>query len=87
MAEFVLSEHTKEELKRRAIPEALLREVLDNPQQTLFTREGREIYQSILEFPDGNTFLLRVILTKDTSPPTVITVYRTRKINKYWRQP
>ncbi len=75
MSEFVISNHAREELARRAIPEKLLRVVLDSPQQIIAEREGREAYQSVLEFPGGRSFLLRVIVTKDTSPPTVITVY------------
>jgi len=30
-------------------------------------------------------FLLRAIVAEDVDSPLVVTVYRTRKIGKYWR--
>ncbi len=31
------------------------------------------------------TYLVRVIVDLHTEPPEVVTVYRTSKISKYWR--
>ena len=39
-----------------------------------------------VEFDDGRIFLLRVIVADDVDPLLVVTVYRTSKIEKYWRQ-
>jgi hypothetical protein len=32
-------------------------------------------------------YLVRAIIATDKEPPVVITVYRTSKVQKYWRQP
>jgi hypothetical protein len=50
-------------------------------------RAGRKAYQSQLDFGGGKIFLLRAIVDEATDPAIVITVYRTRKIGKYWRAP
>jgi hypothetical protein len=60
--------------------------VLDNPQQIIIEREGRKVYQSKVDFGNGKIFLLRIIVADDIDPKVVITVYRTSKIEKYWRE-
>ena len=39
-----------------------------------------------VECDDGRIFLLRDIVAYDVDPPVVVTVFRTSKIEKYWRQ-
>ncbi|MHB8743271.1 MAG: DUF4258 domain-containing protein [Sulfuricaulis sp.] len=82
---FRLSEHALEELGRRGIPRDLLEQVLQNPQQILPERDGKKVYQSRVEFNAGKVFLLRAIVNDEAEPTVVITVYRTSKIDKYWR--
>lgn len=84
---FRLSRHALEELERRGIPRDLLEKVLQNPQQVLPEREGKKIYQSQVEFDGGGLFLLRAIVNDEAEPAVVVTVYRTSKIEKYWRSP
>jgi hypothetical protein len=84
---FRLSEHAEEELERRRIPRHLLDSVLEHPQQIVPTERGKAAYQSRLDFGGGKIFLLRAIVAADTDPATVVTVYRTSKIGKYWRTP
>jgi hypothetical protein len=84
---FKLSRHAQMELERRYIPMALLESVLNQPQQVVPEIGGKTAYQSQLDFGGGKIFLLRAIVAEDTDPPTVVTVYRTRKISKYWRMP
>ena len=84
---FRLYRHAQEEVIRRSIPEALLDSVLQHPQQIVPAHGGKKAYQSQLDFGGGRIFLLRVIVAEDVSPPLVVTVYRTSKINKYWRTP
>ncbi len=74
-----------DELKRRAIPVDLLERVLDNPGQIVQEQGGRKAYQSILEFPEGKIYMLRVIVDESVDPPVVVTAYRTSKISKYRR--
>ncbi|TPW14062.1 MAG: hypothetical protein FD130_1451 [Halothiobacillaceae bacterium] len=82
---FKVSNHAREEMKRRGIPQKLLDAVLNNPQQVAPEREGKKVYQSQVDFGQGKIFLLRVIVADDTDPAIVITVYRTSRIEKYWR--
>ena len=82
---FELSPHARDEIARRAIPLDLLESVLQNPQQVVSERIGRKAYQSQLDFGTGKIFLLRAIVEDAVDPVTVVTVYRTSKIAKYWR--
>jgi Domain of unknown function (DUF4258) len=84
---FELSRHARQELKRRSIPIKLLESVLNNPQQVIKQPDGRKVYQSQLDFGDGKIFLLRAIVAEFTESNLVVTVYRTKKISKYWRMP
>jgi hypothetical protein len=33
---------------------------------------------------DGKTYIVRVFVDIDRSPPEIVTVYRTSKVGKYW---
>jgi hypothetical protein len=82
---FKISQHASEEMQRRAIPLALLETVLQNPQQVVPEYGGKKAYQSQVDFGEGKIFLLRAIVDDKVEPASVITVYRTSKISKYWR--
>jgi hypothetical protein len=81
---FRLTKHATEELRLRSIPRQLVDEVMDQPQQIVDEYGGRKAYQSKLDFGGGRIFLLRVIVDDRADPATVVTVYRTTKIGKYW---
>ncbi len=83
---YKISRHAQIEMERRQIYLSLVESVLDNPQQIILEREGRKVYQSKVDFGNGKLFLLRVIVADDIDPKVVITVYRTSKIEKYWRE-
>ncbi|MFI5331473.1 MAG: DUF4258 domain-containing protein [Desulfobaccales bacterium] len=82
---FKLSRHAKQEMERRAIPIKLLESVLKNPQQVIEQVDGKQVYQSQLDFGDGRIFLLRAVVVEFGDFTLVVTVYRTKKIGKYWR--
>ena len=71
---------------RRGIPRELVEKTLAEPQQVVIAYGGREAYQSQLDF-GGKTYLLRVIVSEEGDSITVVTVYRTSRISKYWRIP
>lgn len=81
----LVSRHAEEEMARRQIPRQWLESVLENPQQRIPQPGGKEILQSRLESGDGRMYLLRAVVATDKEPPVVVTVYRTSKIEKYWR--
>ena len=72
-------------MDRRGIPASLLQSVLDDPQQIVPEYGGKKAYQSQVDFGGGKIFLLRAIVDDKVEPASVITVYRTSKIGKYWR--
>ncbi len=82
---FRVSNHAREEMERRGIPQVLLDAVLNTPQQVVSEREGKKAYQSQVDFGQGKVFLLRAIVADGVDPAVVITVYRTSRIEKYWR--
>ena len=84
--DFRVSGHAAWEMTRRDIPLALVRAVVEHPEQRLIdeSRPNRWIHQSRLRFEDGKMYLLRVVVAEDEQPPVIITAYRTSKIEKYW---
>jgi len=81
-----VSDHAQNECVRRSIPEAAVRCLARFPEQVLPVRPGREARQSLVPFPpNGAVYLLRA--TVDVSPGlvTVVTAYRTSKVERYWR--
>jgi hypothetical protein len=84
--EFEFTDHALIEMARRQISEEDVKAVLANPEQTEMVLEGRAVYQSRPEMgePPG-IYLLSVFIDIDPGPPYVVTVYRTSKIEKYWR--
>ena len=50
-------------------------------------RPGKQIYQSKVDFGTGKTYLVRIVVAGDADPPVVVTLYRTSKIEKYWKAP
>lgn len=84
---FSFSNHAEQELALRRIPRPLVDEVLRNPQQIVPERGPKKAYQSKMDFGGGRIFLLRAIVDDTVNPAIVVTVYRTSKVSKYWRQP
>jgi hypothetical protein len=85
LVNFIFSRHAEQEMERRAIPAALVQSVLQNPQQIVPEYGDRKAYQSQLDFGHGRIFLLRAIIDDTADPAVVVTVYRTSKIDMYWR--
>ena len=83
--EYTISNHAEKELDNRQIPIEFIEEVLSKPQQVYFDEYGVSVYQSILDFPNGKKYLLRIFVA-NKEPKHIITIYRTSKISKYWRQ-
>ena len=82
-----LSRHAEEEARLRQIPRELLDSLLNAPQQIVPAHGGKKAYQSQFDLGGGKVFLVRAIVDDIVSPAVVVTVYRTTKIGKYWRQP
>lgn len=74
------------EMNERHISENDVAKVLSAPEQLQIVRLGRWVYQARITMGDPpKLYLLRVFVDIDDNPPSVVTVYRTSKIGKYWR--
>jgi len=77
-----ISDHAREEAERRGIPLDILQTVMESPGQIIEAHSDRKAYQSKVEI-DGKLYVVRAIVEM-TDPLTVVTVYRTSKVEKYW---
>ena len=78
------SKHAEEQLKERHLSKRMVSNVLLKPQQILPGKKLRKIAQSIVKL-EGLDFLIRVIYEEKGKDLEVLTVYKTTKIEKYWR--
>lgn len=81
---FVLSQHAQVAMQRRQIPLDLRESVLYHPQQIVSDQRGNRVYQSILDFGDGQQLLVRAAVADALAPAGVIPVYRTSQIAMLW---
>jgi hypothetical protein len=83
-----MSDHASAEARRRGVSEATALSVASVPEQRFTVRSGREIRQSrVADAARGKLYLVRVVVDSDEHGDTIVTVYRTSKIGKYWRAP
>lgn len=82
---FVISTHAAQEMERRGISLDMVERVLETPEQVVPGRFGKKVYQSQVDFGGGRIYLIRAIVDEESDPATLVTVYRTSKIAKYWR--
>ena len=86
IADHYVTDHARLEMARRQIGEAEVAQVISAPEQSEAVRPGRMVYQSRMTWgKPPKTYLLRVFVDIDRQPPEIVTVYRTSKIDKYWR--
>jgi len=76
---FVFSKHALEQMELRSISKSIVEEILASPDQ-IKAEAGKIVYQSVVE---KGRYLIRIFVN-DESPKTVITVYKTSKISKYY---
>ena len=82
----VLSDHAKAEAGRRHISESTVMQVAAAPEQRVRVRADREVRQSRIADPvSGKLYLVRAIVDLQANSDTIVTVYRTSKVRKYWR--
>ena len=87
MAERVdLTDHAVAEARRRGISEATILEVATTPEQRITVSPQREVRQSrVIDPASGKLQLIRVVIDRGQDGDMVVTVYRTSKLRKYWR--
>jgi len=84
---WIITAHAKFEMDRRGLDEALVRQILEAPEQRWSLRPGRDVLHSRVRAGEpARTYLVRVIVDVDRTPPEVVTAYRTSRMAKYWRE-
>ena len=81
---YKFSKHALEELQNRNIPIEIAEGILSMPQQVLFEGDNKKIRQSIVVQGEVQ-YLIRIFIAIDKTPNIVITLYKTSKILKYWK--
>ena len=86
IGEFVISGHARLEMQRRDVTDGLVQHVVAAPEQRFAVRDGRVVLQSRVTMGrPPKMYLVRVVIDIDRRPAEVVTVYRTTRVNKYWR--
>lgn len=86
MKRVVLTDHARFEMERRGIPEDTVYRVAAAPEQVVPAPRGRMIYQSRLSRSQGGRpLLVRAVVEERGDTLTVVTVYASSKIAKYWQ--
>jgi hypothetical protein len=86
IGEFVISGHARLEMQRRDVTDDMVQQVVASAEQRFRVREGRVVLQSRVSMGTPPTmYLVRVVVDIDRRPAEVVTVYRTTRVNKYWR--
>lgn len=80
--EYNFSKHALEQMELRKISEDTVKKIMDKPEQ-IIEQNGKKIYQSIIK-TGSQEYLLRVFVNDVTKPNTIITVYKTSNIKKYY---
>ena len=81
----IVIDHAKESLEERNISISELMDCLNNPDQKVSGHRGRLVYQKKLPL-NGRKMLLRVIVEENNDSFVVVTVYKTSKFDKYWKE-
>jgi hypothetical protein len=76
--------HAQEEMQRRGIPIYVIELILATPAQKVPEHSDVVCYQSQVEI-NRKPYLVRVMVNEKKTPPKIVTVYCTSKIDKYWR--
>lgn len=84
---YLITPHARVEMQGRSITERTVRGVLIAPGQRHRVRPGRDVLQSKLT--SGNppkTYVVRVFVDVDRQPAEVVTVHKSSKVAKYWKE-
>ena len=83
--DYRLTEHAELEMQRRQVSSEWVESIMRAPEQIVVGFGGRKVYQGRVS-AGGKTYLLRLIVEDWHTPPVIVTMYRTSKIEKYWEQ-
>lgn len=79
-----LSDHAKFEMKRREISDDQVESVFKKPEQKISLENEREIWQNKIRI-NGKEYIIRLVMQL-LPRPKIVTIYKSSKIKKYWRE-
>lgn len=79
---YSFSNHAIGQIAKRGLSTSIISMVMANPDRTFFAPGDVMIFQKIVYEPD-KPYLYRVFVNIGKTPPLIITVYKTSKINRY----
>jgi len=83
MKRVIVTGHALHQMQRRSISEDLAKKIIEAPEQSEEVRPGRLVLQSkIMMGEPPSQFVIRVFVDVVGESLEVVTVYRTRKIDK-----
>ena len=86
IGEFVISDYARLEMRRRDVTDDMVQQIVAAAEQRFPVRDGRVVLQSRVTMGmPPKMYLVRVVVDIDRRPAEVVTVYRTTRVNKYWR--
>ena len=78
---YQFSSHSLEQLAKRNITQETALWVIENAAEKTI-QDGVTLYQNII-LENNKTYLIRVFVNENKTPPLIITAYKTSKIQKY----
>ena len=80
---YLFSQHALKQMDLRGISREIVDHILFKPDKTI-EQDNLMVFQSIIKNMHEQRFLIRVFVNINKTPPLVVTVYRTSKIEKYY---
>ncbi len=78
---YQFSLHSLEQLAKRSITQEMALWVIEKSTEKSI-QEGVTVYQNMV-LENNKTYLIRVFVNEDKTPPLIITAYKTSKTQKY----
>ncbi len=83
----VFSEHALFEIEFRKIKKEVIEHLIEHPMQRIYSKRNRIIMQGrYYDNIENKEMLLRIIGEESENTFHVVTVYKTSKIEKYWKE-
>lgn len=78
-----LTTHARDQMIERGVSASELDAVVQSPEQIVPGKRGKNIYQSRIR---GGYLLLRLVMSDNSDPGVIITIYLTSQVSRYWRE-
>lgn len=78
--------HCEDRIKERGIDKELAKKTIFEPEQVISEGKRTIFHRRYKDKVRNKEYLLRVFVEKKGKETEVVSVYRTSKIQKYWRQ-